>query len=333
MKQIVYVASPESQQIDVWQLADSGTLTWLQTVPTPGQVQPMVLHPERHTLYVGVRPSAAIVSYQIQADGCLQQAGVASLPAGPTHISTDLAGDYLFAVSYSGNCLSVSPIADGAVVAEPILKIDQLNAPHSANFDAATQRLWVPCLKEDAIRLFDFSADGQLIPHQPAALQVAAGAGPRHMVFHPNQRFAYCVNELNGTVDLFCRDDQGHYQHQQSVNMMPADFSGTCWAADIHLTPDGRFLYTSDRTTSLLAIFSLCSQSGQLTLLGHHPTEQQPRGFNLDHSGRFVISAGQKSGHIAVDRIDTNSGLLTHLARYPVGSGPMWVCLLLLADS
>lgn len=92
MKQIVYVASPESQQIHVWQLDDAGALALLQTVDVPGQVQPMTLHPDKTHLYVGVRPAFGIVSYRIEADGTLQQAGMAPLPGSPTHISTDLQG-------------------------------------------------------------------------------------------------------------------------------------------------------------------------------------------------------------------------------------------------
>lgn len=157
MKQIVYVASPESQQIHVWQLDDAGALALLQTVDVPGQVQPMTLHPDKTHLYVGVRPAFGIVSYRIEADGTLQQAGMAPLPGSPTHISTDLQGRYLFSASYSGNCASISPIGHDGVVTAPIQQIDGLTAPHSANIDPTNQLVLVPCLKEDRIRLFNLS--------------------------------------------------------------------------------------------------------------------------------------------------------------------------------
>ncbi|AHG21654.1 6-phosphogluconolactonase [Chania multitudinisentens RB-25] len=329
MKQIVYVASPESQQIHVWQLDDHGALALLQTVDVSGQVQPMALHPDGTHLYVGVRPAFGIVSYRIEADGRLQEAGMAPLPGSPTHISTDLQGRYLFSASYSGNCASVSPIGHDGVVSAPIQQIDGLTAPHSANIDPTNQLLLVPCLKEDRIRLFNLSQEGKLTPHAQDAVSTATGAGPRHMAFHPNHPFAYCVNELDGTVDVFAiRENGGKYTLVQTLDAMPADFTGTRWAADIHLTPNGRFLYVSDRTASILTIFSVSADGGNLSVVGHHPTEEQPRGFNLDHSGRFVISAGQKSGHIEVCAIDQASGALNRLARYPVGKGPMWVSVL-----
>ena len=109
--------------------------------------------------------------------------------------------------------------------------------------------------------------------------------------------------------------------------MMPAGFSGTRWAADIHLTPDGRFLYACDRTASMLAVFSVSELGAELTLEGYQPTETQPRGFNIDNSGRYLVAAGQKSHHIEVYTITEPKGLLKPLGRYAVGQGPMWVVI------
>ncbi|WP_157799724.1 beta-propeller fold lactonase family protein, partial [Bacillus subtilis] len=84
------------------------------------------------------------------------------------------------------------------------------------------------------------------------------GAGPRHMQFHPGGQYAYCVNELDSTVEVWALNTgEGEAESVQTLDMMPPDFSGTRWAADIHLTPDGRFLYACDRTSSTLAVFSV----------------------------------------------------------------------------
>ncbi|PNM24420.1 6-phosphogluconolactonase [Yersinia enterocolitica] len=329
MKQVVYVASPDSQQIHVWQLDSAGALTLLQTVEVPGQVQPMTINPNQRQLYVGVRPDFAIVSYNISDDGTLTAAGMAPLPGSPTHIGTDLQGRFLFSASYSFNCVSISPIDEQGVVQAPIQQLDDLPAPHSANIDPTNQILLVPCLKEDKVRLFDLSLEGKLTPHVQAAIPVAAGAGPRHMAFHPNKHVAYCVNELNSSVDVYQINKNGQeYQLIQTLDAMPTDFTGTRWAADIHITPNGRHLYISDRTASLLGIFSVSDDGREITLVGHQQTEAQPRGFNIDNSGNFLISSGQKSDHIAVYRIDQHSGELTPLKRYAVGKGPMWVTIL-----
>lgn len=148
------------------------------------------------------------------------------------------------------------------------------------------------------------------------------------MAFHPNHQVAYCVNELNSSVDVYQISNNGQEYHLvQSLDAMPADFTGTRWAADIHITPNGRYLYISDRTANLLGIFTVSKDGRVISLVGHHLTEAQPRGFNIDHSGNFLIASGQKSDHIEVYRIDQNTGELTTLKRYPVGKGPMWVSI------
>lgn len=191
--------------------------------------------------------------------------------------------------------------------------------------------MWAPCLKEDRIRLYDLGATGELSVHRQAEMTTVAGAGPRHMAFHPNQRFAYCVNELDSSVDVYQLDAaSGELEKVQTLDAMPAGFSDTRWAADIHITPNGRFLYISDRTASLLSVFQVSEDGSTLTLTGHQPTETQPRGFNIDNTGEFLISAGQKSQHIEVYHIDQNTGDLQPLARYAVGQGPMWVSVLAL---
>ncbi|MGK2889482.1 MAG: 6-phosphogluconolactonase [Candidatus Malihini olakiniferum] len=331
MQQVVYIASPESQQIQVWQLASSGQLTLLQVVDTPGQVQPMVIAPNKQHLYVGVRPSFSAISYHIDAQGLLTQVGSASLPGSPTHLSTDRQERFLFSASYSSEILSVSPIDEQGIVGEPIQQLDGLSGCHSSNIDPENRVLWTPCLKEDRIRLYDVSNEGELSVAAQAELRAVGGAGPRHMDFHSNQRFAYCVNELNSTVDVIeLHSVEGKARTVQSLDAMPQGFVDTRWAADIHLTPNGLFLYCSDRTASLLSIFQVSEDGSTLSLVEHQPTEMQPRGFNIDHSGEFVISAGQKSQHIEVYRINQESGKLQPLARYAVGKGPMWVSILVL---
>ena len=258
MKQTVYIASPESQQIHVWNLNHEGALTLTQVVDVPGQVQPMVVSPDKRYLYVGVRPEFRVLAYRIAPDdGALTFAAESALPGSPTHISSD---------------------------------------------------------------------DGHLVAQDPAEVTTVEVAGPRHMVFHPNEQYAYCVNELNSSVDVWeLKDPHGNIECVQTLDMMPENFSDTRWAADIHITPDGRHLYACDRTASLITVFSVSEDGSVLSKEGFQPTETQPRGFNVDHSGKYLIAAGQKSHHISVYEIVGEQGLLHEKGRYAVGQGPMWV--------
>ena len=97
------------------------------------------------------------------------------------------------------------------------------------------------------------------------------------------------------------------------------------WAADIHLTPNGRFLYASERTTSTIGAFRVDSASGKLIYLGSTPTEKQPRGFNIDPFGRYLLAAGLHTNSLTSYQIDSETGALTKLADYPTGEGPNWI--------
>ncbi len=334
MRQIVYVASSESHQIDVFQLNLAGQLTLIQTKKVSGQVQPMAINPNTGHLYAGVRPEFSVVTYHIADDGQLEEVGTAALPAGPTYITTDPAGRFLFSASYSGNSVSISLIDHQGIVQKWSEQLTNLGAPHSVNFDLTGKVLFIPCLKEDRIKLFELSVEGTLSPHYPAELITSKGAGPRHMTFHPNNKIAYCINELKSSIDLYLiRDKVKNYTLINTVNALPEGFVGQPWAADIHMKPDGRYLYTTDRTSHMLSIFKVSEEGIVLSLVGYQSTEAQPRGFNIDHSGQFLISAGQLSNKIAVYRIHSLTGKLSLLSRYPVGKGPMWISILNLETS
>ena len=127
-------------------------------------------------------------------------------------------------------------------------------------------------------------------------------------------------------MDLLGYDAQrGTLEHRKSWPTLPPGFDGKPWAADLHLTRDGRFLYTSERNSSTLAMWAVDAASGELTLIGHQPTEQQPRGFQIDPAGRWLLAAGQLSNSVTAYRIDTGTGRLTPRARLPVGKNPNWV--------
>ncbi|MXP67521.1 6-phosphogluconolactonase [Pantoea sp. Aalb] len=327
MKQIVYVASPISQQIHVWLLKKNGELILLQILDVDGQVQPMVVHPKKNILYIGIRPIFRILSYYINIDGTLRLSSEVRLPGSPTHISTDRLGNYLFCASYNSSCISMNPINNVGKLTKPSQIINDLEGCHSVNIDLNNKILFVPVLKQDRICLFELNYSGKLLPYKQSQVNTAKGAGPRCIVFHPNNKYAYSVNELNSTVDVWIlNNDQYQVECLQTVDIMPRNFFGKRWAADIHITSDGRFLYTCDRTSNILSVFKVNNNGDTLTIQGFQSTEIQPRGFNIDYNGHYLLSAGQKSDHITVYKIQKN-GLLIPLERYTVGKGPMWITI------
>jgi 6-phosphogluconolactonase len=150
-------------------------------------------------------------------------------------------------------------------------------------------------------------------------------AGPRHFVFHPNGKLVYVIGELDGSVYVFDYDtDTGQLKEKQTVSALPPDFQGKPSAADLHITPDGKFLYGSERTSSTLAGFKVDPANGTLSPIGSVPTEKQPRGFNIDASGRYLLAVGQLSHRMSSYKIDADSGKLTKLKEYPMGKNPNW---------
>lgn len=324
MKQVVYVASPESQQIHVYALNTEGEMDLLQVVEVAGQVQPMIASADGKYLYVGIRPHFSVVTFAIAVDGQLEQKAITSIPSTPVHLCLDKTGRFLFVPSYHQGNLAVLPINAKGIPQSPIQIIEGLNKPHSSNIDWNNKQLIVPCLGEDHIRLFDLSEDGRLTEAGTEELTTAQNAGPRHMAFHPNGDVFYCLNELDATINIYRRMGD-LYRLMQTVDIVPETFNSTRWASDIHITPDGRFLYASERSESFICAMAISETGDYLQPVGYYPTETQPRGFNIDNTGNYLISCGQKSDFASVSRIDKHTGELTELACYPVGKGAMWV--------
>jgi len=326
----VYIASADSKEISVLQLDPaSGALGLVQTVPVSGQVMPMAVSPDRKFLYAALRSQPyTVASFRIDAaNGRLTPIGASPLPDSMASIGLDRSGRHLFAASYGGHKLSVSPIgADGVAAAATQVMPTGQNA-HAVLADPSNRHLLVTNLGSDAVMQLRFdAATGQLTPNAVPAYAGRPKAGPRHLVFHPNARFVYLLNELDASVDVLAFDPQaGTLSFVQTLSTLPPGFSGKPWAADLHLTPDGRLLYTSERTSSTLAAFAVDAATGRLKLLSHTPTEKQPRGFNIDPSGGHLVAVGQLSHAVTVYRIDSETGALKPLKSYSVGQNPNWV--------
>ncbi|NRF66964.1 beta-propeller fold lactonase family protein [Aquincola sp. S2] len=332
-RSVAYVANADSREISVLALDGAGAVKPLQTVPVSGTVMPLALSPDQRFLYAALRSEPyTVASFAIDRSagdsaGQLKAIGQAPLPDSMAYIATDKTGRWLFAASYGGHKLSVSPIgADGVAGAAQQILATGKNA-HAAVPDAAGRHLYVTNLGSDQVMQWRFdAASGALTPTEPPALALRPGSGARHLVLHPNGRHAYLLNELDASVELLDIDAQrGTLTARKHWSSLPPGFGGKPWAADLHLTPDGRHLYTSERTTSTLAMWKVNATTGELTLIGHQPTEKQPRGFRIDPSGRWLLAVGQLSHQMSVYRIDADSGRLAPQTTLILGKNPNWV--------
>ena len=169
---------------------------------------------------------------------------------------------------------------------------------------------------------------GRFIPHTPATVATHPGAGPRHFAFHPSGKFAYVINELDSTIIAYAfNDEEAALSPLQTLSTLPEDFTGTSYCADIHVAPNGRFLYGSNRGHNSIAIFQIDETSGRLTAKGHQSTLGDfPRNFTLDPAGRFLLAANQNSDSVHVFSIDQETGDLTETGY--MLEAPTPVCLL-----
>lgn len=335
MTTIIYVGNSDSQDISVFRLGSDGTLTLVETTPvpgptTPGGSLPLAISPDKQRLYAGLRNEPySVVSFAIDpTTGKLDHIGSGPLADTMAYISVDRTGKFLLSASYGGSKVTVNPIGADGIVAQPKQVLPTEPKAHSILVDPTNHYALVASLGGDVVLQYRFDGQtGTLAPNDPPASAIApAGGGPRHFVFSPDTRFVYLLNELDGTVHVLpWHPASGTLGAEvQSITALPSGFDGKPWGADIHITPDGKFLYASERTTSTLAGYRVDATTGHLTAIGSTPTETQPRAFAIDPASRYLLAVGQLSDSMTTYAIGA-TGELTRLAATPVGRNPNWV--------
>lgn len=348
----VYVSNAADGDIGSYRMQPDGALQPGARVKSADVVGPLAVSPDRRFLYAAGRSQPFSVHvYAIDAaSGALTPLAVSPLPASFPYISLDRSGRYLFGASYHSHLISVNAVgADGRVAAAPLQVIPLGRNAHSIRSDQSNRFVYVPTLGSDQIFQFAFDAEsGRLASNTPAVAQMQPGTGPRHFVTSADNKFLYVLSELLCTVTTFALDgNTGLLAEIGSASGLPPDTrllpgaprlaaaagdtapprkrDSDIWAADIHLRPDGKFLYISERSSSTLAVLSVNGATGKLTYLASTPTESQPRGFAIAPNGRFLVACGEKSETISVYAIDAASGALALLQKYPGGKGANWV--------
>lgn len=329
-----YVGNAASNEISVFRLSAGGEMEAVQTAAFPavqgaGSSTPLAVSPDRRFLYAGQRAQPfQVIGFSIEAGtGRLAPLANAPLADSMAHVATDRTGRFLFSASYGGNKVALNPIGPDGRVGEPTQVIPTgLNA-HAFLPSPDNRFAFATNLGSDQVLGFAFDAAAGRLSQLPGpVLRLPEKSGPRHFVFHPNGRLIFLLDELDGSLHAIGYEaTTGAWSALSRASVMPPGSDAKPWAADLHLTPDGRFLYASERTTSTLAAFRVDPESGALTLLASLPTEEQPRGFAIDPSGRFLAAVGEKSHQMTVYAIEPESGALRPLARYPTGRQPNWV--------
>lgn len=247
----------------------------------------------------------------------------------PVYVNIDATGKWLIDANYTQAGISLYPLnPDGSIgqIAQHFThKGKSINAerqeaahPHAAVFSPDRKYMFFPDLGSDKIWFYEFNAaeNKPLSPNAKAPfLSATPGSGPRHMCFHPDKPYAYCLEELSGTVSVF-EYVNGVLWPNQQVQAHTQNLTSGFHSADIQISPDGKFLYASNRgEENNIAIFSI-DKAGRLKAEGYRQTMgNHPRSFAIEPYGRFLIVANQVSGDLVVFRRDMNTGFLTEVGK------------------
>lgn len=252
------------------------------------------------------------------------------------HVSIDKTGKWVFVANFRTGNFSVFPVENDGKLGKATQTIQHEGKgaiperqekahAHSTYMQPDNKHLWVVDLGLDKILYYDFDEKtGKVSPSNPAFTKIEDGAGPRHLDFHPNGKFVYSINEINSTVCAFEKQN-GILKQIQTVSSLPANYNGRKWSADIHISPDGKFLYASNRAADNIAIYSIDTKTSLLTNIGFESSGgKTPRNFMITPEGNFLLAANQDSDNIVIFKRNKSTGMLTKTDEISV---PNPVCL------
>jgi len=267
--------------------------------------------------------SGAVSAFSIDRDG-----GLALLNQRPTrgtdpcHLSVDKSGSWVFVANFMSGSVCVFPAKrDGSLgeasdfVQHQGSSVDPARQrgphAHSVTYDDSARLLFVPDLGLDRLVVYELEPrQGRLKVRDDLAAAVKPGSGPRHLVLHPNGEYAYLINELDSTITaLALNRTRGALTSIQTVPTLPEGFHGPSTCADVQVTPDGAFLYGSNRGHDSVVAYRIDGATGTLSLIGHTLTGgRTPRSFAVDPGGRFLLVANQDTDTVVTFAVDQRTG-------------------------
>lgn len=285
------------------------------------------------------RPEGFISAFLVDAEaGALTLINQTSIGGrGASHVNLDQTGRWLLEASYrSGHVAVFSLRGDGSIgerasllqhSGKSVHPDRQTSAhPHSIYPDPTNRFVLVPDLGLDKIVIYRFDPTfGILLPHDPGAVELPAGSGPRHLAWHPDGRHAYVTQELINAVTTFAWDaDSGTLLPLQTISTLPADFSGQNTASEIAVHPSGRYIYASNRgSDNTIAVFAVDPVSALLTPVDRVSSRGLwPRNFSIDRTGRWMVVSNHDSDSLVVFAIDPVSGRLAAVGEPVAAPNP-----------
>jgi 6-phosphogluconolactonase len=315
----VAYASGYGPDIDLFSVDEgTGALTRVASTPAFGSSPSFLAINRAVTNLYAVDEDATgrVGAYSIDpATGALSFLGaVSSGGNGPPFVSVDATGRWVFVANYGDGTVSVLPVQSGGALGAPVQTLDVGAEAHMIVADASNRFVFVPCKGADYVAQFLFDASsGELTPNATPRVPTAAGAGPRHLAFHPNGRFVYLINESNSTMTAYALDaNLGTLSEIQTRSTLPAGYSGPAnTGAEVWVHPSGKWVFGSNRGQDSIVVFAIDPSTGVMSLEGYTKSGgTTPRDFTLDPSGNLLYVANQDTGNVVPFLFDTTKGTL-----------------------
>lgn len=320
--------------------AENGTLTEPKLAAEIKQPGFLAFHPEKPLLYT-IAGDNKVASFTIGEDNALTPLDTRSSGGGgPCHLAIDPTGNTVAVANYGDGSVTTIRLDDAGKFGDVVTKFEiQGSGPnekrqkrahtHGVYFDQAGNFLFAPDLGADKTAAFKFdSSTSTFEPTEQAELKAPPGSGPRHMAFSPDEKHAYIINELTGTVTVAeYTKETGEFKDIQTIDTLPGDFTEYNKTSEIEVHPNGNFVYGSNRGHESIVVYQRDPNSGLLKLVQHAPCGgKTPRHFKIDPSGKWLICAHQDSDTISVLSLDPETGKLGE--PQSTVSAPRPICVL-----
>jgi len=264
----------------------------------------------------------------------------ASHGTDPCHLIVDATGRFVLVANFASGSISVLPIGKDGLLGDAIQVIQHAGSSldarrqagphaHAVEIDNANRFVFVPDLGLDRVMIYAFDEKTGILNlniHQPW-ISMVPGAGPRQLVMSPDGAFAYLINELNSTITAYRYDaSKGILHALQTLPTLPPNYSEHSTCAEVQITPDGRFLFGSNRGHDSLAIYAIDCVTGLMTHIGHQSTLGKiPRNFEISPCGKYIAVANQDSNNVVMFALDPATGMLTPTGNVVAAGTPICV--------
>ena len=344
-KQVLYLASLGDKKIDVFSLNEkTGKITLKSTVKLPGNAGPLSISPCGHFMYAAMTnesadKKASIATLKKSPDGSLKLLRTSKMKTRAPYIRIHNSGKLLLAAHYGSGEVTTYRVKQGLCTDEMLDAFKTFRTAHCIEIDPSGRFAFVPHTSPNRVYQFVINAQTQRTKPNTQAYVDGPETGhyyhqPRHYAHHPTLSVGYTSNERGGGITVWNFDSRsGTLQKMQTLSTLPVSEDGSKWAAaDIQITPNGKFVYVSNRhivksqkeAKDTLAGFSIDPKTGRVTPVGRFRTEWFSRSFCIDKKGKFIFAAGQRSNQLAAFRIGKD-GKLKRIATYKTGKVPIWV--------